>query len=126
MINVQNKGYIKASRVTVGDRLRFYSDIDQKFVDFKIERIDFKIKNGYVAPLTREGTLLVNRIDSSCFAEVNNHQAANMAMTPLRLIYKLEKLIFNTEIDQTQNKEIGFYSMFLYKIATNLFSSYLL
>jgi hypothetical protein len=129
LIYVQNKGYIKAANVQIGDKLRvFLNGKRREFVDFEVKRIDFQLKDGYVAPLTRDGTLLVNQVDTSCYAEVNDHYAADWAMTPLKVWYSLSKYFKPPQTDHAriQNKAISPYSMFLHKIATNLFPSYLI
>jgi hypothetical protein len=131
LIYVQGKGYIKAAHVQIGDKLRVFGAKQSRFVDFEVKRIDFQVKVGYVAPLTREGTLLVNQVDTSCFAEVNDHNIANWAMTPLKVWYSISKYLTLSSQQphanhfETENREISAYSLFLHKIATNLFPSYL-
>ena len=64
-----------------------------KFIDFKVEKIRFDFKTGYIAPLTNHGTLLVNNIHASCYAEINSHLVADWAVTPIKYWYKLRKYI---------------------------------
>ena len=64
------------------------------------------MKKGYYAPLTMKGTLLINNVLASCFANVNNHHLAQYYMTPFRYYYKFARFIslydpFN--INKTEN-----------------------
>jgi hypothetical protein len=129
LIYVQRQGYIKAASVQIGDKLRFYKANASTYSDFEVRRIDFNIKEGFVAPLTREGTLLVNGVDASCYAEINNHKVADLAMAPVKLWYVMSKYVASKKrrdlTEPESSKDMSFYSLFLQKIATHLFPSYL-
>ena len=60
LINVKDSGYINARQLKVGDTLRAFSAKLNEFNDFKVASIQFVIKKGLMAPLTNEGTILVN------------------------------------------------------------------
>jgi hypothetical protein len=60
----------------------------------KVTNIIIEIKKGYYAPLTMEGTLLINNILTSCFALVKDHHLAQYYMFPFRYYYKLNKLFY--------------------------------
>ena len=47
------------------------------------------IKQGYMAPLTEEGTLIVNNIAASCYATINSHHIAHAVLAPMRWWYRL-------------------------------------
>jgi hypothetical protein len=64
-----------------------------KFIDFTVEKIRFDFKTGLIAPLTSHGTLLVNNIHASCYAEINSHLVADWAVTPIKYWYKLRKYL---------------------------------
>ena len=103
LINIKNKGYIKASQVKVGDIMSVYSN--DKLVDSEIIDIEMEIKQGYTAPLTHEGTILVNNVHASCYAEINNQWIADLAMKPVKVWYKLSKYFSTSE----SNSENGFH-----------------
>ena len=123
LLYVKDAGYIFASKIKNGDALRTYSYEEERFVDFVVDKIDFQLKIGYIAPLTNEGTILVNNIDASCFAMVNNHWLANLAMTPLRLYYKISKYFGQTN-EINDYIDIDYYSKFLHSFATHYTPSF--
>ena len=53
-----------------------------------IDRIVDVVQQGYLAPLTSEGTLLVNRIGASCYATISNHHLAHVVLSPMRWWYQ--------------------------------------
>ena len=120
MINIKNKGYIKASTVKVGDVMRVYSA--DKLIDAEIIEIEIEIKQGYTAPLTESGTILVNDIHSSCYAEINSHWIADLAMKPIKVWYKLSKYFGITESTSSDNG-LSFYSAVLQQFTANVLPS---
>lgn len=130
---VLGRGYVNAASVKLDDRLRVYSREEEKFVEFKVGKIEFEMKTGFVAPLTHEGTILVNDIDSSCYAEVNDHYMADLAMTPVKMWFRLKKTwrnYFKEEEEEnmevrSMNVDVSAYSSVLHKVASLFFASYL-
>ncbi|UJR38555.1 hypothetical protein I4U23_031221 [Adineta vaga] len=53
-----------------------------------------QIKRGFYAPLTMSGTLLINNIYSSSFANIQNHYYAQFYLFPLRFYYQLSNFDF--------------------------------
>jgi hypothetical protein len=47
------------------------------------------VKQGYVAPLTQEGTLIVNNVAASCYATIASHRLAHAVLAPMRWWYGL-------------------------------------
>lgn len=123
LVYAKHAGYIYASKIKTGHVLRIYSYDEGQFIDFVVDRIDFQIKDGYIAPLTNEGTILVNNIDASCFATVNNHYMANLAMTPLKMYYKLSKYFGHTN-EINDYIDVDYYSQFLHSFATQYAPSF--
>lgn len=107
LIYVLEKGYVKANDVRIDDKLRIYSEKEKIFKEFRVKRIDYQIKEGFIAPLTNHGTILVNGIDSSCYADINSQNLADFAMLPVRFWYKISK-VFNWKI---KNENIEFKSV---------------
>ncbi|CAF2109372.1 unnamed protein product [Rotaria magnacalcarata] len=83
--------YIAAREVQLGDQ--FYVLINGHMESSSVRNITIEIKQGYFAPLTLTGTILVNDILASCYASVKNHHWAQIFMTPFRWYYKLARLM---------------------------------
>lgn len=126
LIYVKSMGYMKVSDVQLGDVLRIYSNEKNDFEDFKVNRISYEVKNGFIAPLTLQGTLLVNQIDTSCYAEVNNHFTADLFMMPVKLWYKVNKYLNANTVESVGDKvDLDFYSKVIYHFGMKFFPSYL-
>jgi len=53
----------------------------------RITRVSTGGSRGAFAPLTRQGTLVVDGVAASCYAVVDRHSLAHWAFSPLRLIH---------------------------------------
>ncbi|UJR18730.1 hypothetical protein I4U23_005637 [Adineta vaga] len=74
--------YVPANQVKVGDILRVLSN--GQLVSSPVVRLILEMKTGFYAPLTTTGTILVNDVAASCYANVQSHDAAHFYMGPLR------------------------------------------
>lgn len=80
LIYTRRGGMIFSRDLKINDELR--TDKEYKKINSK-ERV---MQNGYSAPLTKHGTLLVNGLWCSCYAEVSSHDIAHFSMKPIRLL----------------------------------------
>lgn len=76
---------VYALEVAVGDYLFKHSNIGKSLQAMQVVSIEETERYGAYAPLTEQGTLLVDGIFTSCYAEIRSHRLAHFAMTPLRL-----------------------------------------
>ncbi|XP_043920720.1 sonic hedgehog protein [Protopterus annectens] len=87
-----------------------------------VERVYLKEYIGAYAPLTTQGTVLINGVFASCYAVIEEHNWAHLAFVPLRLGYKIASLIFPKEqkmINGTcQEDGVHWYSKVLYQLGT--------
>ncbi|KAK0168001.1 hypothetical protein PV327_001844 [Microctonus hyperodae] len=89
--NHQSSKIIFAERVKINDRILIQdSNTSNEVGGFRLRWdrvIDIKLtlENGVYAPLTREGTVLVNDVVASCYAIVNSQTIAHYAFMPFRL-----------------------------------------
>lgn len=80
-----------------GNGTREFSPLSKKIV---------VIEEGFVAPLTDRGTLIVNGIYSSCFAHVHSHHLAQLVLFPVRVLYRLWKILqFPSDVNSFLRKE---------------------
>ena len=75
------------------DNIITYDFTLQKQVEDKIKSILIEPIEGYAAPLTNEGTILVNDVLASCYAVIDSHTIAHSVMAPVRLWNKVNGLI---------------------------------
>jgi hypothetical protein len=90
-----------------------------------VARIQIQYIKGFIAPLTETGTLLVNQIYSSCYAEINNHYLAHFVMKPIHIWYKISNYLnlFQEESNETTLKSfvLNQYASILHSISLKLF-----
>ena len=98
-----NEKYLFAKQIQIGDYLYILNNQNQIQYSKIINRT-IEIKNGYYAPLTTKGTLLVNQILVSSFAHIHNQHLAQISMFPLRFYYHLTKLIHYPFNNQSQSQ----------------------
>lgn len=121
LINIKSKGYIKASLVKLGDVMSVYSSEKNNFIESEIIAIESEIKQGYIAPLTESGTILVNNVHASCYAEINSHWLADLVMKPVNLWYKLSKYLGAS--DTNNENGINFYVTILQQFSLKFIPS---
>ncbi|CAF4201590.1 unnamed protein product, partial [Rotaria sordida] len=102
-----NENYLFAKQIKIGDYL--FVLFNGKLKYSPVINITIEMKKGYYAPLTMKGTLLINNVLASCFANVNNHHLAQYYMAPFRYYYKFAQ--FMSVYDPFNiNKTEGLYS----------------
>ncbi|XP_037717997.1 protein hedgehog [Drosophila subpulchrella] len=56
----------------------------------RVVRVGSVRSKGVVAPLTREGTIVVNSVAASCYAVINSQSLAHWGLAPMRLLSTVE------------------------------------
>lgn len=76
--------YVFADRVEEGDQV-FVLDHTGFLRPQKVVALKAVLRVGVVAPLTREGTIIVNSVAASCYAIVNSQTLAHWSLAPMRM-----------------------------------------
>ena len=107
LIYEKTKGYLKAEFIKLEDELQVLMNNNGSVAFSKILSIEEKIEAGYIAPLVESGQLLVDGIHASCYADVNSHMLAHLALKPLIYWYKFSKYMGfeHTDLKHLQKKQ---------------------
>ena len=87
----------------------FVRNTNGQFYLSPIRSIDIHLKNGYATPITQHGTLLVNNVNASCYSSVYHHTMGHIAMAPLRLLHRANKLFGLVNQNESQPNGIHWY-----------------
>lgn len=100
---------IFANDIKIGDKLLFTIDGHTTKISH-VTNITDEVKIGIYAPLTSEGTAIVNNIFVSCYASYDNHSLAHLSMQPLILYYEHFKYV--------AKEGINVYAAFLFHVVS--------
>ncbi|CAF3478283.1 unnamed protein product [Adineta steineri] len=115
-----NEKYIPAKEIQKGDLL--FILLNNRTIKYSpIICKTIEIKQAYYAPLTIKGTLLINNILSSCFANVKNHNLAQISMFPLRFYYTFLKLFHLKYLFNNENEDINWFIKLIFYSARYFF-----
>ncbi|CAM4852553.1 unnamed protein product [Rotaria socialis] len=81
-------GYVMAKNIHAGMNVYVMND-DGILITETVSNVSDVVKQGYVAPLTVEGTLIVNNVAASCYATIDSHYIAHTVLAPMRWWYSL-------------------------------------
>ncbi|CAF4733607.1 unnamed protein product, partial [Rotaria sp. Silwood1] len=114
--------YIPAKDIKHNDTLRVVTNGQVYFSS--VINVTLEVKDGYYAPLTMTGTLLVNNIDASCFSNVKNHDIVQFSMGFIRWYYRLCRLLSIEKPFGEQTVDgIHYIAKMLHKIAQSIYPS---
>ncbi|XP_042371214.1 indian hedgehog B protein-like, partial [Plectropomus leopardus] len=83
----------------------------------RITRVSMTESRGAFAPLTQQGTVVVDGVVASCYAVVDQHSLAHWAFSPLRLLHSW------TGFTGSHSDGIHWYSQLLHWLGTMLLGS---
>lgn len=119
-----------ASQIEIGDTVLII-DGDRKLID-EVVNVTNTRQSGVYAPLTTEGTIVVNDVVTSCYAVIKSHYLAHLVYGPLRLYHNFQLsfrrlwesilkplLIFTSHSNYRKNESVGihWYANVLFSIA---------
>ncbi|EEB10091.1 hypothetical protein, conserved [Pediculus humanus corporis] len=110
-----------ASEIEIGDALLTVGrDGDEKLTDEVVNVTNVR-HEGVYAPLTVEGTIVVNDVVTSCYAVIKSHNLAHLVYGPLRLYHNFQlsfkRLWENTLKPKTIKGGIHWYANVLFTVA---------
>lgn len=99
LIHHRTNGFIWAEKLGKGDEILILSSKHANQTNYEeildITEVD---KKGLMAPLTEQGTIIVNNVHTSCYAIVKYHTLAHYALAPYRLYHRVFGRTSNTDI----------------------------
>ncbi|XP_054621207.1 sonic hedgehog protein [Dunckerocampus dactyliophorus] len=84
-----------------------------------VSRVSTEEQVGSFAPVTVQGTVVVDRVLASCYAVVQDHQLAHWALAPLRLAHWASSLLWGAQRRPSAHEDgVHWYSKVLYHLGT--------
>lgn len=104
-----------AEQIETGDFV--LTNINGTLEPRRIKRITAELHRGVYAPLTYDGTIVVNSIAASCYALVEKHSLAHIGFIPMRSLHRIEEFLgFTNDISDNLPRGIHWYASALNKI----------
>ncbi|XP_060638566.2 sonic hedgehog protein [Anolis sagrei] len=86
---------IFASRVQPGQRIYVLGHGGRTLLPAAVHRVSLKEEaSGAYAPLTAQGTILINQVLASCYAVIEEHSWAHWAFAPFRVAHALLAMLY--------------------------------
>ncbi len=60
----------------------------------RVTRVEVRTEPGYVAPLTKHGTIVVDDVIASCYARISSQTIAHASFAPVRMLRDLSQLLW--------------------------------
>lgn len=116
---------IFASEVQRGQKV-FVLDAERRQLEpVTVKRIYTQEHQGSYAPVTVQGTMVVDQVLASCYAVIEDHNLAHWALAPVRFAYWVSSFLFSSQPQASaQNDGVHWYSKILYQLGTWLLDSH--
>lgn len=107
--------YLYADQVEENDFLLV--NVNNNLEPQRVTEVKAILSRGFIAPLTREGTVVVDSVAASCYALVNSQSLAHISFMPFRTIKTISNW-FGSASPPTPSKQNGlnWYAKTLYNI----------
>ncbi|XP_023143330.1 sonic hedgehog protein [Amphiprion ocellaris] len=114
-----------ASQVRPGQSVFVFDDAE-RLVPVTVKRIYTQTNEGSFAPVTVQGTVVVDQVLASCYAVIEDHDLAHWALAPVRLAHWVSSLLFSSQQPpaSAQSDGVHWYSKILYQLGTWLLDSH--
>lgn len=121
----KRRSAIFASEVQPGQKVFVFDDERSRLEPVTVKRIYTEEHEGSFAPVTVQGTVVVDQVLASCYAVVEDHDLAHWALAPVRLAHWVSSLLFSSQPQvSAQNDGVHWYSKILYQLGTWLLDSH--
>jgi len=113
LISAKPLGFVYAKHVRPDHEVRVYNEDQNTFNLAKVVSVELVTKQGLHAPLSMEGTLVVNDVYASCYASFPSQPIAHIGFSLWRILYTY----FNSFLEQSaQSSGIHWYPRMLMTI----------
>lgn len=107
--------YLYADQVEENDFLLV--NVNNNLEPQRVTEVRAVVSRGFIAPLTREGTVIVDSVAASCYALVNSQSLAHISFLPFRTMKTLSNWFGSTSQPKASNQiGINWYAKTLYNI----------
>lgn len=115
-----------ASQVQSGQKVFVFDAERNRLEPVSVKRIYTQMHEGSFAPVTVQGTVVVDQVLASCYAVIEDHDLAHWALAPVRLAHWVSSLLFSSQQPRVsaQNDGVHWYSKILYQLGTWLLDSH--
>ncbi|KAF1373100.1 hypothetical protein PFLUV_G00256810 [Perca fluviatilis] len=116
---------IFASQVQSGQKVFVLYAERSRLEPVTVKRIYTEEHEGSFAPVTVQGTVVVDQVLASCYAVIEDHDLAHWALAPIRLAHWVSSWLFRSQPQvSAQNDGVHWYSKILYQLGTWLLDSH--
>jgi len=116
-------GFLMAKHLQNGMELYVMNE-DLDVVVETIINITDVVKEGYTAPMTKEGTIVVNNVAVSCYATVQSHMMAHVILAPMRWWYSFSSMLPEQHQQQQQlQRGVHWFPNVLFKLTSFMWPS---
>ncbi|XP_051267163.1 sonic hedgehog protein [Dicentrarchus labrax] len=116
---------IFASQVQRGQKVFVFDAERGQLEPVNVKRIYTQEHEGSFAPVTVQGTVVVDQVLASCYAVIEDHDLAHWALAPVRLAHWVSSLLFTSQPQVSAQKDgVHWYSKILYQLGTWLLDSH--
>ncbi|XP_029979015.1 sonic hedgehog protein [Sphaeramia orbicularis] len=114
-----------ASQVRPGQKVLVFDERRRGLEPVTVKRIYTQEHEGSFAPVTVQGTVVVDEVLASCYAVIQDHDLAHWALAPVRLAYWVSTLFSSSPPPVSAQKDgVHWYSKILYQLGTWLLDSH--
>jgi hypothetical protein len=118
LLPTDSHGYVMAKYIQTGMNIYVMND-NGILMNETVSDVSDVVKQGYLAPLTEEGTLIVNNVAASCYATINSHHTAHAVLAPMRWWYT----VFGQSNESNEMIGVHWFPKMLFEMTTFLMPS---